>query len=99
MPQRPPGTGRRNRRLIVLWLTLLCLFIAELLVYTWARVQCTRTGYEISALTREQQRLVELQSNLKVELARLKAPQRITKIAQEKLGLTLPAPRQVMVMP
>ena len=75
------------------------LFIAELLAYTWARVQCTRTGYEISALTKEQQRLNELQTNLKVELARLKAPQRITKIAQEKLGLTLPTPRQVMVMP
>ncbi|MCK7511380.1 MAG: hypothetical protein MZV70_49890 [Desulfobacterales bacterium] len=58
----------------MLWLMLLCLFIAELLVYTWARVQCTRTGYEISALTKEQQRLNELQTNLKVELARLKAP-------------------------
>jgi cell division protein FtsL len=50
-------------------------------------------------LNREQQRLNELQVNFKVELARLKAPQRITKIAQEKLGLTLPAPKQMMVMP
>ena len=99
MAQSPPKPGRRNRRLTVLWLLLLSLFIAELLVYTWARVQCTRTGYEISSLTKEQQRLNELQTNLKVELARLKAPQRITKIAQEKLGLTLPTPRQVMVMP
>jgi cell division protein FtsL len=94
-----PRAGRRNRKLVALWLTLLCLFIAELLVYTWARVQCTRTGYEISSLTREQQRLGELQTSLKVELARLKAPQRITKIAQEKLGLTFPTARQVMVMP
>jgi cell division protein FtsL len=50
-------------------------------------------------LNKEQQRLNELQTNLKVELARLKAPQRITKIAQEKLGLTLPTPKQMMVMP
>jgi cell division protein FtsL len=85
--------------MIALWLSLLCVFIAELLVYTWARVQCVRVGYEISTLNKEQQRLNELQVNFKVELARLKAPQRITKIAQEKLGLTLPAPRQMMVMP
>lgn len=85
--------------MIALWLTLLCVFIAELFVYTWVRVQCVRVGYEISALTKEQQRLTEFQANLKVELARLKAPQRITKIAQEKLGLMLPAPNQIMVLP
>jgi cell division protein FtsL len=90
---------RRNPKVIALWITLLCVFIAELLVYTWLRVQCVRVGYEISTLNREQQRLNELQSNLKVELARLKSPQRITKIAQEKLGLTLPTPKQMMVMP
>jgi cell division protein FtsL len=56
-------------------------------------------GYEISALTKEQQRLTELQANLKVELARLRAPQRIIRIAQEKLGLTLPTSKQMMVMP
>jgi hypothetical protein len=34
-----------------------------------------------------------------VELARLRAPQRIIRIAQEKLGLTLPASNQMKVMP
>jgi cell division protein FtsL len=92
-------SGRRNPKIIALWITLLCVFIVELLVYTWVRVQCVRVGYEISTLNKEQQRLNELQTNLKVELARLKAPQRITKIAQEKLGLTLPTPKQMMVMP
>jgi cell division protein FtsL len=85
--------------MLALWLSLLCVFIAELLVYTWVRVQCQRVGYEISSVNKERQRLNELQANLKVELARLKAPQRITKIAQEKLGLTLPAPGQMKVMP
>jgi cell division protein FtsL len=90
---------RRNPKRFALWIALLGVFIAELLGYTWVRVQCVRVGYEISTLSREQERLAELQANLKVELARLKAPQRITKIAQEKLGLTLPAPKQMMVMP
>ena len=43
--------------------------------------------------------MTELQANLKVELARLRAPQRIIRIAQEKLGLTLPTSKQMMVMP
>ncbi len=90
---------RRNPKLIALWLSLLCVFVVELFVSTWVRVQCVRVGYEISTLTKERQRLTELQDNLRVELARLKSPQRITKIAGEKLGLTLPAPNQVMVMP
>jgi len=33
-----------------------------------------RVGYEISTLNKEQQRLNELQTNLKVELAALKLP-------------------------
>jgi cell division protein FtsL len=90
---------RRNRGMIALWIVLLCVFITEMLGYTWARNQCVQVGYEISALGKEQQRLNELQANLRVELARLKAPQRITKIAQEKLGLTLPTPKQTIVMP
>ena len=99
MTRSAPRPRRRNPRMIAVCLSLLCVFIAELLVYTWVRVQCVRVGYEISSLNKEQQRLSELQANLRVELARLKAPQRITKIAQEKLGLTLPAPRQIVVMP
>jgi cell division protein FtsL len=99
MAEPPAKSRRRNRKMIALWLSLLCVFIGELLVYTWVRVQCVRVGYDISAVNQEQQHLTELQANLKVELARLKAPQRITKIAREKLGLTLPAPKQIMVLP
>jgi cell division protein FtsL len=99
MSDPSPKARRRDPKMLALWICLLCVFIAELLVYTWVRVQCTRVGYEISALTREQQRLNELQANLKVELARLRAPQRIIRIAQEKLGLTLPTSKQMMVMP
>jgi cell division protein FtsL len=85
--------------MLAVWVCLFSVFIAELLIYTWVRVQCVRVGYEISELTKEQQRLNELQANLKVELARLRTPQRIIRIAHEKLGLTLPTSRQMMVMP
>jgi cell division protein FtsL len=99
MTNPTPKIRRRNPKMLAVWIFLLCVFIAELLIYTWVRVQCVRVGYEISALGQEQQRLTELQANLKVELARLRAPQRIIRIAQEKLGLTLPTSKQMMVMP
>lgn len=95
----PKTRRRRDPKMITLWLLLLCALIAELLGYTWVRVQCVRVGYEIAVLNRETLRLIELQDNFKLELARLKSPQRITKIAREKLGLTMPAPRQMMVLP
>ncbi|MCU0540108.1 MAG: cell division protein FtsL [Desulfobacterales bacterium] len=98
MSTPPANIRRRSPRRIALWLSILLVFIAELLVTTWVRVQCNNLGYEIAALNGETQRLVELQDNLRVELARLKSPQRITRIARE-MGLTMPAPAQVMVLP
>ena len=74
-------------------------FMAELLFYTWSRVQCVQVRYEISELTAEQQRLVMLQDNLKIELARLKAPQRIANIAKQRLGLVAPTSKQLIVIP
>ncbi len=74
-------------------------FLVELLFYTWCRVQYTRVGYEISDGMNQQQRLLTLQQNLKIELARLKSPDRIESIARRKLHLTTPTPEQVMVIP
>jgi cell division protein FtsL len=74
-------------------------FMAELLFYTWSRVQCIQVRYEISELNAEQQRLVMLQENLKIELARLKAPQRIANIAKQQLGLVAPTSKQLIVIP
>ena len=75
------------------------LFIGELLFYTWCRVQSIQVRYEISELAADQDRLVMLQDNLKIELARLKSPQRIAKIAKERLGLILPTNKQLMLIP
>jgi len=75
------------------------LFIAELLFYTWSRVQCIQVRYEISELTADQQRMEMLQDNLKIELARLKAPRRIAEIAKQKLGLVAPTNKQLISIP
>ena len=90
---------RRNLKQISLWAFLMTVFIAELLLYTWSRVQCTRVGYEITRATEMQQQQLRLQNNLKIELARLKSPARIATYARERLGLQMPAPEQTIVLP
>jgi cell division protein FtsL len=97
---KPPGgeNSRRTGRWGV-WIILMSIFIGELLVYTWCRVQFVKVGYEISQATDTYQQLITNQNNLKVELARLKSPERIAKIAMEKLGLSMPTPEQMIVLP
>jgi cell division protein FtsL len=50
-------------------------------------------------VTETQKRQIALQNSLKIEMARLKSPERIVKIATEKLGLVLPQPEQIMSLP
>ncbi|WP_207688053.1 septum formation initiator family protein [Desulfonema limicola] len=70
------------------------IFILQLLVYTWCRMQCVRTGYEISIETEEYHKQISIQNTLKIELERLKSPERIARIAKYQLGLVTPGENQ-----
>ncbi len=61
------------------------------LVYIWSRVQVVHYGYEINRLKSSQSLLVEQSKKLQVELATLKAPQRMERVAHEKLNMQPPA--------
>jgi len=89
----------RNPKIISIWIAFMIIFIMELLFYTWCRVQYVSTGYQISEIVEIQKQLKSLQSNLKIEAARLKSPERIARIAREKLGLSIPKPEQMVVVP
>ena len=83
----------------VVWIVLIFIFTAELFFYAWCRVQSTRIGYEITQAANQHSRLTTLQKNLRIELARLKSPQRIVHIAQQRLGLIIPRSEQMIVIP
>lgn len=87
----------RTQSTKTIWLAIMLVFIAEMFAYTWCRVQNVRMGYEIAAETRtyEQQRMIR--KNLAIELARLKAPNRIETLAR-RMGLAPPTTRQIVVM-
>jgi cell division protein FtsL len=96
---RKTGKNTGKQKVVILWIIFMAVFIAELLLYAWSRVQCVDAGYEISKATQHQRELITLQNNLKIELASLKSPDRIAKIAQKKLGLVTPTPKQMVVIP
>ena len=81
-----------------MWIIILSLFISELLTYTWARVQCVNVGYDINEASRKNVELNAVKKNIQIELARLKSPERISKIAKERLNLTVPTPDQIIVV-
>ena len=84
---------------VTVWIVFLAIFISELLLYAWCRVQCIGVGYDILNTSRYHQELVSLQNNLKVELASLKSPDRIATIAKKQLGLAMPKPEQMIIIP
>lgn len=81
------------------WLLVFSLLFAEILFYSWCRVQNMKAGYEIDVETKKLQRLLKEQRHLKIEHARLKAPDRIARIAKTQLGLAMPRPDQTVVVP
>ena len=84
--------------MIAIWVAIMVVLMAELLVYTWCRVQYVRTGYEITEATQEHERLTDLHRKLQVEEARLRSPERIMRIARQR-GLVMPGSKQVVVIP
>ncbi len=89
----------RNPKMVAVSLVIMGLFIAELLFYTWCRVQSIQIRYEITELKVKQQQLATHQDTLKIELARLKSPKRIAKIAKQQLGLIAPTTKQLIIIP
>ena len=73
-------------------------FLIGFFFKTWCGVQCIRTGYEITSALQEQQKLLNMQKNLTIELGRLKSPQILGKTANEQFGLTVPVPEQIIIV-
>ena len=80
------------------WIIMLSLFLGELFFYTWCRVNNVRLGYEVARETEKKTKLIAYQENLKIELARLKSPERIARIAREQLDLSMPRADQTIVL-
>lgn len=99
MAARPKKKAPPKRRARWTWMLVLILLTGEMLFYTWCRVQCVGAGYAIACESRKQQELKTVRNGLKIELARLKAPENLSRIAREKLALGMPDAQQIITVP
>lgn len=99
MATKPKRTKAPKRRTGLMWVAVLSLVVVELLFYTWCRVQCTRTGFLITEESNRNKELKMAQNSLNIELARLKAPENISRMARQELDMGMPEPQQIILVP
>jgi cell division protein FtsL len=64
-------------------------------LYAWQHFETIQLRYQLESLRSERAQAAELNQELKLEIAGLRAPGRIDTIARRQLGLTAPTPGQV----
>ncbi len=64
----------------------------------WEKMDIYRTGYAIEQLQVRKKQMQQEQKTLKLELARLTAPDQIERVAVSRLGMTRPRYNQVVLV-
>jgi cell division protein FtsL len=68
-------------------------------VCVWARLETFRASYEIARQHRARKSLLKDNQELTVEIASLKSPARLKRVAKEQLGLVHPTKEQMVWLP
>jgi cell division protein FtsL len=96
MPRgREKAIAPRRRGVVLLLLLALVVVTAASVSQVWTRLKAIDYGYRISKASKEHAKLLEINRKLRIEVALLKRPGRIARIAREELGLREPEPGQV----
>jgi len=77
---------------------LMLLGLGLVFVFVWERVDVVRIGYQIERLKAQKVLLTRERDQLQVKVSTLAAPERIAKVATEKLGLLPPQQGQVFLV-
>lgn len=88
------GTGKA----VLLSLTAAALLLVISLFHVWSQLRVFKLGYQLSQASAVHMGLSQENAQLRLEVATLKSPQRIEKVARETLGLNLPQPEQIIVI-
>lgn len=83
----PVAYYQKRARRLILPLAAIGFFACSLLFFTFVHVGTLITGYHVASLEAKQDALLRELQALKLEEAVLKRPERIRKIAQERLDL------------
>ena len=88
------ATNLKFSSLIVAFLLLM----GAALIYVWSHICFTELKYLIAKELSVQEKLIEENRKLKVEIATLKSPQRIEAISRDQLGMQFPEREQVIFL-
>ena len=78
---------------------LFALFAGVGILHVTSRVLVVDMGYRLSKAEAEERALIRENDRLKLELATLKNPTRLEKLAREKLGMSMPSGPVVIALP
>lgn len=78
---------------------LFALFAGVGIIHVASRVLVVDMGYRLSKAEAEERALIRENDRLKLELATLKNPSRLEKLAREKLGMSMPSGPLVIALP
>ena len=78
------------------WSLVLLIFVGGAILHVHARLAEVRLGYRLSESAQINRKLMAERRKLQVEVATLRSPQRLRRLAKEKLGLMEPTAEQIL---
>ena len=89
-----------ERRLRDLWqsLGIGIVLVLVLLFSAWQHFELLRHGYRLEQMQRDRAAEADINRHLQLEMESLRAPQRIEKIATERLGMVTPGAANAIVL-
>lgn len=70
--------------------------VAAALFYVWAEMTTVHLGYQLSRASEMHRKLLEENRGLRIEVAALRAPERLKRIAEDRFHLEPPKTEQVV---
>lgn len=80
-------------------LVLVLPVVGAALFYVWTHITTVQLGYRLSEEAEVHQQMLEANRGLRVEVAALKAPERLKELGRTKFGLLPPRTEQVVNLP
>lgn len=96
MPRgKQPAIAPSRRGIVVVLLLVTAVITAATTSQVWTHLRAIDLGYKISRASKKNAELLEINRRLRIEVALLKSPARVARIAREELGMSEPRPEQI----
>jgi cell division protein FtsL len=88
----------RRQRELWQWTAIGSALVVVLLFSAWQHFELIRHGYRVEQMQRDRAAEEEIQRHLRLEIETLRSPQRVEKLATERLGMVAPGPDDAVVL-